>query len=234
MAGYSTREEIVMGNILTGDQMRGPLSKLAEIQRQLLQKSGYPFSCMKLEEHLQAAIEGRFVIENRGWWKSEDGLIHFSVTSDGTTGAEWVKRLEKKGYRLSSYAKSVLLSADFQPTKPDTFRIAVVPGSLFTSDPTTMEVCQELDRRGLSHGKAINAELACLIREKFSDKELAETGLWWIVVMHEPIKDSGGRPGLLRADRLDDGSWLYAYYDDPGSRWYRRGGFAGVVSQVSA
>ena len=79
-----------------------------------------------------------------------------------------------------------------------------------------------------------NAEIACLIREKFTDECLKAMGLIWIVTMHEPIKDSGGDPFLLSADRGDDGRWLYAFYDEPDGRWFRGDGFAFAVSQVSS
>ena len=58
-------------------------------------------------------------------------------------------------------------------------------------------------------------------------------GLYWIVAMHEPIKDSDGGPILLHAVRRADGSWLYAYYGYPDNKWNRSYGFAFVVSQVS-
>jgi hypothetical protein len=79
-----------------------------------------------------------------------------------------------------------------------------------------------------------NAEVACLIRENFSDEEIKAMGLIWIITMHEPIKDSDDDLRLLHADRNDDGRWLNTYYDDPDSRWDRESGFAFVVSQVSS
>ncbi|MEK7636692.1 MAG: hypothetical protein AAB362_03325, partial [Patescibacteria group bacterium] len=75
------------------------------------------------------------------------------------------------------------------------------------------------------------AELACLIREKFTDKEIEAMGLWYIVAMHEPINDSDGGPSLLGADRYGDGRWLSAYYGRPGIGWSRDYGFAFAVSQ---
>lgn len=41
-------------------------------------------------------------------WREEDGVIYFSVTSDGTTGEDWITRLESKGFRVDDYAKQVL------------------------------------------------------------------------------------------------------------------------------
>ena len=163
-------------------------------------------------------------------WREQDGVIYFSVTSDGTTGEEWIKRLEGKGFRIGDYAKSMLRSKDFKPTKGVTYEIAVLKGMLFEdNERITSKIRAEADKRKLTKP---NAEVACLIREMFSDKELEAMGLWWIVAMHEPIKDSDGDPYLLLADRNDDGRWLHAFYDYPVGRWGRGDGFAFVFSQV--
>jgi len=165
-------------------------------------------------------------------WREQDGTIYFSVTSDGTTGEEWINRLESKGFRLSDYAKQRLRSDDFKSTDGVTYEIAVLKGMLFEdSNRVTKKIRTEAEGRGLT---TPNAEVACLIREKFSDEELEAIGLWWIVAMHEPIKDSDGDPILLSAGRGGGGRWLYACYDNPDDRWDREDGFAFVVSQVSA
>lgn len=163
-------------------------------------------------------------------WIKKDSVIRFSVTSDGATGEQWIVRLESKGFRVNNYAKSVLRSSSFKPTSGITYEIAVLKGELFSdSDRVTKTIRKEAKNRKLS---TPNAEIACLIREKFSDKELEDMGLYWIVTMHEPIKDSDDDPSLLGAIRDDDGSWLGAGYGSPGSGWSRRYGFAFVVSQV--
>lgn len=165
-------------------------------------------------------------------WREEDGVIYFSVTSDGTTGEEWIKRLEGNGFRVGDYAKQVLRSPDFKPTSGVTTEVAVLKGMLFEdNDRITKKIRAEADKRKLSKP---NAELACLIREKFTDKEIEAMGLWYIVAMHEPINDSDGDPSLLGANRDGDGRWLNAYYGGPGDGWNRGGGFAFAVSQVSS
>ncbi len=172
------------------------------------------------------------VAEPQRTWREQDGVIYFSVTSDGTTGEEWIKRLEKKGFRVGDYAKSVLRSKDFKPTSGVTTEIAVLKGMLFEdNDRITHKI-----RTFAAEGKleAPNAEVACLIRENFSDEEIEAMGLVWIVAMHEPIKDSVGVPDLLRADRNGDGRWLSSYYGKPGRRWDRDCGFAFAVAQVSS
>ncbi|MFA6300840.1 MAG: hypothetical protein WC609_00650 [Candidatus Paceibacterota bacterium] len=162
-------------------------------------------------------------------FRVENGVIYLSVTSDGTTGPEWTKRLEKKGYRLGDYAKQILCSKDFKPTKDVTTKIAILKGTLFSDeDRITEKIRTEAAKRNLTKP---NAEVACLIRENFSDEELEAMGLIWVVIMHEPIKDSDGDPRLLDAGRDVEGGWLDANYDYPVSRWARDDGFA-FVSQA--
>lgn len=164
-------------------------------------------------------------------WREQDGVIYLSVTSDGTTGPQWIDRLEGKGFRLSDYAKSILGSPDFKPTFGVNTEIAILKGMLFEdNDRITKKIRAEADKRKLS---TPNAEIACLIRENFSDEEIVAMGLWWIVTMHEPIKDSGSGPDLLNANRYGDGRWLDACCDGPDAGWDRDDGFAFVVSQVN-
>ena len=160
-------------------------------------------------------------------WREKNGIIYFSVTSDGTTSEDWIKRLEGNGFRVGDYAKQVLRSPDFKPTNGVTTEVAILKGMLFEdNDRITKKIRAEADKRKLSKP---NAELACLIREKFTDKEIEAMGLWYIVAMHEPINDSDGVPSLLSADRRDDGRWLGAYYGRPDGRWVRGLGFAFAV-----
>ena len=162
-------------------------------------------------------------------WREQDGVIYFSVTSDGTTGEEWIKRLDGKGFSVGYYAKQILRSSDFKPTKSVTTEIAVLKVLLFTDDDRSTEnIRAEACRRRLTK---LNAETACLIREKFTDEELEAMGLWWVVVMHKPIKDSGGSPSLLYANRDGLGRRLGACDGNPDDRGDRDSGFAFAVSR---
>jgi len=164
-------------------------------------------------------------------WREQDGVIHFSVTSDGTTGENWITRLESKGFRADNYAKQVLRLPDFKPTNGVTTEVTVLKGMLFDDQSRiTEKIRAEAGKRKLLKP---NAEVACLIREKFTDQEIEAMGLWWIVTMHEPIKDSDGDPSLLQASRSDGGRWLNTYNDEPDDTWDCANGFAFTVSQVS-
>lgn len=164
-------------------------------------------------------------------WREENGVIYFSVTSDGTTGPQWKEHLANKGVPLSKWAKDVLNSPDFIPTNGVKYEIAVFKGVLFEDDDrTTKKIRAEADRRDLTKP---NAEVACLILEMFTKEEIEVMGLWWLVVMHDPINDSDGDPRILSVSRLGDGCSLGAGGGGPVCEWDRGDGFVFVVSQVS-
>lgn len=177
------------------------------------------------EEGALKFLRGELTVsETTRSWREENGVIYFSVTSDGTTGKEWIKFLEGSGFRVGDYAKQVLRSKDFKPTSGVTTEVAVLKGALFTDEyRTTSNICADSDKRKL---KKPNAELACLIRVKFTDDEIKAMGLTWIVAMHEPIKDADGDPSLLGVGRGDGGRWLDGCYGWPGDKWDREYGFA--------
>jgi len=152
-----------------------------------------------------------------------------TLTSDGTTGEEWITRLKKQNFRLSDYAKQVLRSSAFVSTTGVTYNVAIIKGTEFSNEERTTSRIREV---AASRGYATpHPEVACLLREKLSDEELEAMGLWWLVTMHEPINVSGGGPRLLGASRDGGGRWLDAYCDQPDSRWDRECGFAFVVPQ---
>ncbi len=174
-------------------------------------------------------ISGEMIVSEPTKWREEKGVIYFSVTSDGTTGPGWIKRLEDKGFKLGDSAKSVLRSIDFKPTTDIITEVAVLKGILFEDDDRiTKKIHTEAAKRKL---ETPNAEIACLIREQFTDEEIEAMGLKWIVSMHEPIKDSAGDPHLLIAGCGDVGHWLSTDCGAPDDIWHREGCFVFAVSQ---
>lgn len=192
---------------------------------------GKSLSFDQVMDALQIIHDGQFKSVPAPKYSEENGVIYFTVTPNGKTGQKWIESLEKQGFQIGTYAKSVLISPDFKPAKSRRpIEIRVLKGTLFSdSDHTTENIRAEADKLKLGRP---NAEVACLIREKFTDEELEAMGLWYIVAMHEPIKDSIGALTLLSAHRNADGRWLDACYESAGHRWSRESGFAFVVSQV--
>lgn len=165
-------------------------------------------------------------------WREEDGVIYFSVTSDGTTGGGWIVRLESKGSRVGSSARRVLHSTGFKPTSSVTTEVAILKGMLFEdNDRTTEKIRAEADKRKLAKP---NAELVCLICEKFTGKEIGAMGLRRVVAARKPIIVFGGTPCLLGVDRYNNEYQLGAYHDWPDHGWSRDDGFAFIVSRVSS
>jgi hypothetical protein len=173
--------------------------------------------------------EAHAVPEPRRWnEQNSDNVISFTVTSDGTTGQGWITRLEASGKRVDSYAKSVLRAKDFKPTNGVTMQIRVLKSKLWSDENirTIRNIRAEADRRQFIKP---NAEVGCLIRDLFSNEEIKAMGIWWIVVMHNPIEDSDGFPSLLAAGRGGGGYSLGTYSARPGDRWDRGNGFAFVL-----
>lgn len=164
-------------------------------------------------------------------WVESDGVIYFTVTSDGKSGPEWIAHFEKKGDRVGDYARQLLCHRDFRPTNGVTYQVAVLKGMFFSDkDRVTKKIRSEADRRKWNRPKA---EIACLIRDKFTDTEIELMGLTCIITMHEPRKDSDDHPSLFGVDCVGRGRWLRAECDDPDRQWGRERGFAFVVSQMS-
>ena len=160
-----------------------------------------------------------------------DGTITFTVTSDGTTGLEWIGRLKAAGHKVNDYTEQLLRSSDFVPTNGMTTKIAVLPGKLWTtnSNRLTKNIRAEALKRKLVKP---NVEVACLIRMMFTNEEIRSMGLHRLVIMHKPINDVGGSSGLLTVGAGGSGSWLGAYWDDPDYRWDSQDGFVFAVPQV--
>lgn len=158
-------------------------------------------------------------------WTERDGVIYFTLVSNGLTGPEWITHLESKGFKLTKWAKDLLNSKDFVPTPKGTVHeMGAIRATQFQdSDRTTKAIRAKAE--GLKMSKP-NPETACLIRELFTDKELEEMGLWYIVPMHEPILDSDCGPCLLDANRYGDGRYLGTHCGRPVVQWIDSGAFA--------
>ena len=153
-----------------------------------------------------------------------------SVTSDGRTGKQFTKSLEKAGYRVGDYAKDVMGKTAFVSTTGVVYKPVVILGQQFEDD----ERITSKIRKFAKEQKFITppAELAPLLRETVSDEEIERMGLWALIVMHEPITASDGDPNLLEVNRNDNGRWLDTYWDNPDNVWNRQNGFVFLAPQT--
>ncbi len=171
-------------------------------------------------------------VESSKKWSERDGIIYLTVTSDGTTGQEWIKRLEEKGSQLTDEVKSLLCSIYFNPTSGVTTEIAILPGKRF-EDKERNRSWIETVAFGLHKFTRPNAEVACYIREIFTNEELEQMELKYILTMHEPLFDSISDPFFLISFPHDGVSGLGSDYavDVMGHEYDVHTGFAFAVSQ---
>ncbi len=182
-------------------------------------------------EDIEECLEPKWTVDEK------TGVIYLILpATTGRTGEQWPAHFEKKGDRVSDWAKSVLRSDKFQPTMGVVNRVAILPGKLWKdSERLTKRIRKDAYAGTFTKEKLIdpNAEVSCIIRDYLTDEEIKMLGLWYVVGMHDPIEDSDGDPYLLGADRYDDGRYLGACCDYPDTQWYDGGGFAFSVPQVN-
>lgn len=168
----------------------------------------------------------------------KNNRIYFDLTTLGLTASEWKERLTKNGHKIGDWANDVLSKPDFdenhryQPGQ--TLKVVLVRGKEIQKgfERTTQNLkAIAVKDFGQSSVSELKGELSLLIREKFSNKDLEEMDLFYIVTLHEPIIVSGGYPCVLRANRVGGGSWVDANWDNPDNYWYGFGAFAFLQSQ---
>lgn len=178
-----------------------------------------------------------FPPELKAKFSFENGRLYFNVVGTGFESKHWPKRLKDGGHELSKWAADFLSKPDYDKKHRleagKSYKLALVLGTEIATDAerSTADLktfaCREIGEQATASD--LKGELALLIREKFTNAELEEMGLWYIAVLHEPIVDSDGYPRVLYSGR-DDGSFVRADYDDPALQWSDLGAFAFLAS----
>ncbi len=151
------------------------------------------------------------------------------VTSDGISGRDDIMDLEKSSYRVGDWAKDVMKQKAYVVSNGKTYKPVVLCGEDFTDDERVTS-----NIRKVAKGMRLitpPAELARLLRKSVSDEKIAAMGLWWLIVMHEPITDSDGDPDVLGLNRRGGGRWLDACDGSSGDGWGRGCGFVFLAPQ---
>ncbi len=160
------------------------------------------------------------------WTVDGEGNIHFTLTSNGFTRKQWIQCFERRG---CEYTYQVLRRTSEAPTNGVTYNIVVRPSNKISKvNRTAKKICVAAKQKGWSKP---HWEVACLIRDKFTDEQLEEMGLWSIVTMHEPVSDAEDTPRLLESTREGSGHLLGTICHRPNERLSPLAGFAFVVSQ---
>lgn len=162
-------------------------------------------------------------MEENKWDILSDGRITLTVTSDGTSGERWIQILEGAGYQLSIEAKRILLSETFAPTDGVVYYVTIFPGGLFKNGRRSVfRVRTEAEKFRFLRPPL---EVACLLRMYLTDKDIEQLGLWFLVVMHDPIRITGGTPFLLCPHRDEGGNWFSVRFGYPSQRFGGDNGF---------
>ena len=177
------------------------------------------------------------------WHIEPDGTIYFWVYANGRTGPEWVRHFIQKGVDMPDRVVRLLMSEHFVPSKAKrtNYKIAVIRGHIMRrrkGGASQVNILAEGEARELNRA---NLEVACLIRDTFTDDELKRMGLWYIMVMHEyyPDPDKEGYSFVLGATRGDlpegckdpDPSKLHDFHHSTEGMWASEGGFAFIERQ---
>lgn len=126
-------------------------------------------------------------------WKRNGDIVQIIVSSDGTTGPQWVEIFKRKGVKFSTkYTEEALLSPAFTPTSGVVTELAILPPNSWGNwERCTEKVRGYATTRNLS---APDIEVACILRDMFTAGELLDMGLSHIVVMHDPpVKIESGQ-----------------------------------------
>lgn len=138
--------------------------------------------------------------DNKEWYE-KDGIIYLSVTSRGLTGQEWLDSFSKleietnKGftYHLNpeNFDYRLNCSEKFKATSGVVYNVVIVRAENISSvkrGRTTLKTRRVVARMaGPALDVVENAEVFCLLAEKFSAKEFRKMGLNHIVGINKSI-----------------------------------------------
>ena len=211
-------------DFFTADYTRGQLNAFVKM---LAEQSGY-------EDVIEKTLRNEITFSiNKKPWIEKDGRIYFEVTTLGLTAEEWITRLKANGHKISNWAKDVLSKPDYDLNHryeaDKTLKIVLIKGKEIEKDSERLTKNLKaiaVKDFGTNSVSELKGELGLLIREKFSNKELEEMVLYYIVVLHEPIVDSVGRPRVLRSIRRGGESWVDASCGLESGYWGEGGAFA--------
>ncbi len=155
------------------------------------------------EEKVIGILNGDLVVVEKFLWKHADDVLVFHLESEGgITGPEWICRLKQAGFRMGLNSREILASTEFFPVYKIRTKVVVVKASMFGRNPKTGTILEFARVKNLT---LLQAEHACLIREKFSDLQIADMGLGTIVVVTRPLRGK-----FLEVDTGSGGQWLDA------------------------
>lgn len=176
---------------------------------------------ISLKAHFNQKNKRKQPMKNN-WTNTEEGIIHLSVTSNGTTGGEWVTYLEEfEGVRVSEYTRRRL--SKMTPTSNKETRVAIIPHTLVGRNCDGHFTCSEITdfakKRQMSY---VDVEVSCLVRKYLDDATIQEMGFKWIACNQE----GGSDYNLLYGNRHNHkvGRWMFDRWDNRDYYWCENAG----------
>lgn len=156
-------------------------------------------------------------------WLERDGVIRFSLVSNGKTGNRLINFLERSGLHIDEMDRVILRAAKFSPISAEKINVVILKGNTFSPDTRTLRnVCARAKEMSL---KMCGVEVSCLILDKFTRAEIISMGLRRIVVFHRRVS----HPLLIGIECGSDELHLKLFNDDQDEWWESDTGFAFIA-----
>lgn len=186
-------------------------NQLAEIQQEFARRHGkddIPLKGKLPEKPVGEPIRLHFSLEGK--------VRQEAITIGGKTSKELLAELAQNGFRVSSYAKSIMENTDFttlpDPEQIDLVHLHVKDLDIKKSYPTTDEIYKKAQELGL---ELCPAEVGPQYRLQNKNQALGE----WLAIGMKPLPDSGGVPCVFGLAHDGGGLWLFGDWSRPDDGW---------------
>ena len=115
-------------------------------------------------------------------WHDSGNTIYTNVLSDGTTGENWINRMESSGVWISDRAKSFFKTKKFKISENKETDIEIIKLNYFTKCPDIFRIKHISHCRNLK--KAL-PEVVCLLQQQLFCRDLYKISVKRIMIMHE-------------------------------------------------
>ena len=184
------------------EQYAGGIAQMDQLARNLQSQGLLPERFAPEPSRLHPSLEGKVRQE--------------TLTIGGKTSQELLGELTQGGFKIGSYARSMMESPAFttlpEPQEIDLVRLHVRDLGINKKTPTTDEIYGKAQELGL---ELCPAEVGPQYRLKYKDQPRGE----WVTVGMKQIAGSDGFPSVFRLGHDDDGLWLRGYWTKPGDEW---------------
>ncbi|MCR4324292.1 MAG: hypothetical protein NUV69_01245 [Candidatus Curtissbacteria bacterium] len=184
------------------EQYANGIGQMEQLARSLQSQELLPERFAPEPSRLRTSLEGRVRQE--------------TLTIGGKTSQELLGALTQGGFRIGSYARSMMESPAFttlpEPQEIDLVRLQVKDLGISKNIPTTDEIYAKAQELGLD---LCPAEVGPQLRLKYKDQPRGE----WVTIGMKQIPASDGYPNVFEVGRHGRGLWLPSRWTRPDLWW---------------